>query len=97
MLKPARGEQDRAQRITDVVTDDRQDPFFEVVSERELTLTALLLRILRPAPLVDVDTAPDEPAKFPASSKNGTPRSNIQRYRPSWRRSRYSVSKGARC
>ena len=35
---------------------------------------------------------PMKPAKAPASSVKGTPRSKIQRYSPSWRRRRYSIS-----
>ena len=60
VLKSTRGEQDRAERIADVVADNRQNPFLEIVGQRELPLTALLLNVLRPSALVDVDTAPDE-------------------------------------
>ena len=77
--EPARGEQDRAQRIPNVVADNRENPLLEVVGESELLLAALLLHILRPATLVDIDTAADESREFPLSSTKGTPRSNIQR------------------
>ena len=65
VLQPARGEQDRAQRIPDVVADNRENPLLKVTGEGQLLLIALLLGILRPAALVDVDTAADESRKVP--------------------------------
>jgi hypothetical protein len=57
VLKLAGGKQDRAERVADVVADDRQNPLLEVLCEGELFLIVLLLRFVRPASLVNVDTA----------------------------------------
>ena len=95
VLKPTRGEQDRAEGIPDVVAHDRQNPLFEVAGQGELLLGAVSLCVLRPAALVDVYTAPDESGEVALFVLKGTPRSNIQRYAPSWRRSRYSNSNAA--
>ena len=65
VLKPARGEHNCAQRVANIVTDDRENPLFEVAREGELLLIVLLLRVLRPAPLVDVHTAADESREAP--------------------------------
>ena len=52
LLKQMRREQNRAERIADVVADDGENPLLEVLRERELFLIVLLLNFLRLAPLV---------------------------------------------
>jgi len=60
VLQPARREQNRTERIADVVADDRENPLLEVAGERELFLTVPLVTLLGSAPLVDIDAAADE-------------------------------------
>src|SRR5262245_65897224 len=71
VLRPARGEQDRAKRIADVVADDRKNPLLEVLRKGQLFLIVLLLRFMRPAPLVDVDAAANEARKGSAVVREG--------------------------
>jgi hypothetical protein len=49
VLEPARREQDGAERVANVVADDRENPPLEVAGERELLLIVLLLCLLSAA------------------------------------------------
>jgi hypothetical protein len=64
VLKAAGSKQDRAKRIADVVTHDGENPFLEVLSQRQLLLVVSLLRLMRPTTVVDIDTSADVPSEL---------------------------------
>src|SRR3954454_23177276 len=73
LLQPVRGEQNRANRIADVLADNRENPAFEVAGKSQLLLVVLLLRHLGLAAVVDVDAAADESRERPTVVRNRNP------------------------
>src|SRR5262245_32828032 len=71
VLKPPRSEQNRAERVADVVADDRQNPLLEVSSQRQLLFIVMLQRSLRLASVLDVDAAANESGESAGAVRKG--------------------------